>query len=109
MSEFRGKLSTVKRPKILVKAAKIASRTYIRSRDLSAILGYSHPVTDTLIAKQLFDLEHFTNQERRQGDASYDLKKHVQILSALLSEVQVEPERANQIKLSGTEAFFCTT
>lgn len=109
MSEFRDKLSMVKRPKILVKAAKIASRTYIRTRDLSTILGYSHPVTDTLIAKQLFDLEHFTNKERLQGDASYDLKKHVQVLSALISEVIAEPETIDQIKLSGTDDFFCTT
>ena len=109
MSEFHSKLSTIKRPKILIKAAKIASRTYLRSRDLSGVLGYSHPTTDRSIRQQLFDLESSINQKRRLEDASYDLKTHVQVLSALLAEVTVEPQSDDHTKLSGTEAFFCTT
>lgn len=109
MSQFQKRLSNLKRPKILIKAAKIASQTYRRSRDLSRILGYSHPTLDSSIHQQIFDLEHSINQKRRLGDASYDLKTHVQVLGALLAEVSVELQSADHTKLSGTEAFFCTT
>jgi len=91
MSNYQSKLSTLKRPKILIKAARIASQTYRRSRDLSGVLGYSYPTSESLIRQKLFDLEHMINQKRRLGDASYDLKTHVQVLSALLAEVTVEP------------------
>ena len=91
MLNYQSKLSTLKRPKILIKAARIASQTYRRSRDLSRVLGYSYPTSESLIRQKLFDLEHMINQKRRLSDASYDLKTHVQVLSALLAEVTVEP------------------
>lgn len=109
MSGFRKKLAAVKRPKILIRAAEIASLTYVRSRDLSAILGFSHSLSTTLIILQLFDLEEVTNGKRLQEDASYDPKKHVQILSALLAEVNFLHEEEDQTKLSGTDSFFCET
>ena len=109
MSKFQNRLSNLKRPKIIIKAAKIASQTYRRSRDLSRVLGYSHPALNSSIHQQLFDLEHSINQKRCLGDASYDLKTHVQVLSALLAEVSVDMQSADHTKLSGTEAFFCTT
>ena len=56
MSNYQSKLSILKRPQILIKAARIASQTYRRSRDLSAVLGYSYPIADSLIRQQLFDL-----------------------------------------------------
>ena len=90
MQDSKFELSILKRPKILITAARIASQTYRRSRDLSAVLGYSHPTSDRLIRQRLFDLEHTINQKRRLDDASYDLKIHVQVLSALLAEVTVE-------------------
>ena len=62
-----------------------------------------------LFTSSLFDLEHSINLKRRLGDASYDLKTHVQVLSALLAEVSVELQSPDHKKLSTTEAFFCTT
>lgn len=91
MQDSKFELSMLKRPKILITAARIASRTYRRSRDLSAVLGYSHPTSDRLIRQKLFDLEHMINQKRRMNGASYDLKILVQVLSAIMAEVTVEP------------------
>ena len=109
MQDTKRDLSMLKRPKTLISAARIASQTYRRSRDLSRVLGYSHPALNSSIHQQLFDLEHSINQKRCLGDASYDLKTHVQVLSALLAEVSVDMQSADHTKLSGTEAFFCTT
>ena len=90
MQDSKRDLSMLKRPNILITAARIASQTYRRSRDLSAVLGYTYPTSDRLIRQRLFDLEYTINQKRRLDDASYDLKIHVQVLSALLAEVTVE-------------------
>ena len=80
-----------KRLEILITAARIASQTYRHSRNLSAVLGYSHPTSDRLIRQKLFDLEHMINQKWRMNGASYDLKILVQVLSAIMAEVTVEP------------------
>lgn len=80
------------RPKILMQAAKIGLQTYRRETDLKKILGSRGTSDQNQIISQLSDREIELEEARKNGNAAYDMNKHIQIMTALLQELYLLPK-----------------
>ncbi|WP_226780877.1 DUF6477 family protein [Oceaniglobus trochenteri] len=77
-------LSALRRPRLLIRAARFGLADYNRTRTLSRILPDTGPDADPL--PPLLSREADCEARRRQGDATYSVARHVEILIALMSE-----------------------
>jgi plasmid stability protein len=86
MSALTETLATIRRPRLLVRAARHGLEEYNRNRDLRRILrGESLPAPSDALPR-LMDMEAAHEQTRKRGDASYSIARHLEILIALMAE-----------------------
>lgn len=86
MTEFQLLLQNLKRPGLLVRAARHAAQEYERGRHLRRILrseGLPNPFS---AARKLLFLEQELDDLRKSGDAAYRVARHVEVLTALIGE-----------------------
>ncbi|WP_338055953.1 DUF6477 family protein [Ruegeria marisrubri] len=82
-------LSTLRRPRLLIRAARIGAREYNRDRHLQRLLGYGTlPIPGSALMK-LMDMERQVDDLRREEDAAYSLVRHLDLLIALMGEAQL--------------------
>ncbi|KPD12029.1 hypothetical protein AN476_12640 [Phaeobacter sp. 11ANDIMAR09] len=86
MQDLLSRLKSLRRPRLLVRTARIGAATYSRSRDLSRIMDYGKPPRPAAAIVWLLDSESEINQQRLSRDSSYSLICHVEILVALVGE-----------------------
>ena len=84
-------LSSLRRPKLLIRAARAGMLEYRRSRDLKRITGVPANVQASRIVDTLLREENRMEEERRSGDAAYSIQKHISVMTALLAESQSQP------------------
>lgn len=89
MTDFANLLAALRRPRILVRAARCGLADYRRDRDLKRILRLpkatlSARALDTLLAE-----ERRLEDIRTAGEATYSLQRHVAVLTALLAEAHI--------------------
>ncbi|WBU65508.1 DUF6477 family protein [Paracoccus aerodenitrificans] len=77
----------LRRPRILIRAAKAGLGGWSRGRDLPKLLGYSSVLSRAGALCMLYEREHIVDQARREGRADYDLHQHILLLIAILSEL----------------------
>lgn len=97
MQDLMTMITTLRRPRLLARAAKFGAQDYNRDRHLQRILGYgSLPGTGAALV-QLMELEREVNDQRKEEDAAYSLVRHLDLLIALLGEAQLyQASRAAQ-------------
>lgn len=88
MQDISTMLTSLKRPKLLVRAAQHGMVDYRRGTHLPRILGGSPPTATGAILMQLMEKEQAMNVMRKEVDASYSPRRHTEVLIALLSEAQ---------------------
>lgn len=89
MTDFLSALSTLRRPRLLIRAARHGMLEYNRSRDLKRITrGDVLPPPDRALSR-LMALEADQEASRTAGDAAYSPARHVDILSALMGEARL--------------------
>lgn len=88
MLDFMTQLTNLKRPKLLVSAARLGQNDYRRKTHLKRILGGAIPSKASAILIQLFDLENHQNTLRKTRDATYSAARHTEVLIALIAEHQ---------------------
>ena len=90
--QLKDVMNNVVRPKILLHAARIGLGSYSRDRDLKRIFeGQCLPPTQHTL-ERLVHRETELEEARLTGDAAYDLKFHVQVMTALLQEFHLLPK-----------------
>ena len=89
-------LETVKRPSLLMRAARHGRNLYDRKRDLARILPQQASTLQCDIVKSLMIIEDEHEKKRHQNDAAYFVTEHVECLSALLAESVLLLQRAEQ-------------
>lgn len=89
MSFMRLSLASLKRPKLLVEAARHGSATYMRSRDLRSLIAGQPQKTNEQILESLGVQERLLDHDRRENATTYSVTKHIAVLSALLAEMRV--------------------
>jgi len=90
MSDLRAKVQQMQRPKLLIHAARMGLSDYRRERDLRR-LGYMLQRPEQSLQHLLED-EGRIEQKRRMGEAGYSLAQHIDVLIALMGEVQFLPK-----------------
>ncbi|MEL6914964.1 MAG: DUF6477 family protein [Pseudomonadota bacterium] len=86
MQDVYTRLSTLKRPRLLVSAARHGLAEYDRCRHLSKVLGTTRAPGSAEAAMRLMELEASHNEARVTGDGAYAVGRHVDVLIALMGE-----------------------
>lgn len=89
MSDFRTLLSDIRRPRLLMRAARLGLTEYRRERDLRRLVGDQRP--ERAVRALLWE-ENQLEDRRRSGDATYSVTHHVEVLIALMAEVRLLPQ-----------------
>lgn len=99
MLDIMSRLSSLHRPRLLVRTARMEAANYCRKRDLSRILGYGSLPKPAAAIMRLLDLEHEINQRRLSGDAGYMITTHIETLIALMGEANYLAPGSSQNQL----------
>jgi len=90
MTEFATILAALRRPKILIRAARACVADYRRERDLKRLLR-GRGAASTQALSSLLDEEGRLEAIRSAGEATYNLQRHVAVLTAILAEARLLP------------------
>lgn len=86
MTDCRTVLETLRRPRLLMRAARFGLAEYRRERDLSRYLDGPASAEDTV--SSLMSVEARLEATRIAGDAAYSVARHIEVLIALLAEAR---------------------
>ena len=92
MTDFRNLLSDLRRPALLLRAARFGLTDYQRDRDLKRLLRESAAGGPEKTLPRLLHEENLLEEIRRAGDARYSLTRHIEVLIALLGEANLLPK-----------------
>jgi hypothetical protein len=89
MTDFRAMLADLRRPQLLIRAARCGLTNYRRDRDLMRLID-GKPTPDRAV-RRLLNEEERLEEVRKSGEASYSVTRHIEVLIALISEVRLLP------------------
>jgi len=89
MSDLVSFFKALRRPRLLIRAARIGATEYRRDRDLRRLLRASRLPGPAAGMRRLLALEADFEAVRRAKDTTYSISRHVEILSALIAEAQL--------------------
>lgn len=87
MTDCRTMLATLRRPRLLMRAARFGLAEYRRERDLRRYVAAVVSPEDTVTS--LMTVEARLEATRIAGDAAYSVARHIEVLIALLAEAQL--------------------
>lgn len=82
-------LLTLRRPRLLVQAARAGQSDYRRDRVLSRLMPGARPSGAAATLRRLMDMEQGLETARRAGDVTYPVIRHVEVLIALMAEARL--------------------
>ena len=85
MTRITEQPSSLRRPALMIRAARLGLSHYSRDRDLRSILGAQPGAGQALPA--LMDAEARAEATRTSGAAGYSLRRHLALLIALMAEL----------------------
>ncbi|MGR3436898.1 MAG: DUF6477 family protein [Shimia sp.] len=89
MQDIVTMLSNVKRPRLLIQAARHGEAHYARDRHLRRLLYVDSVPRPGEAAIRLMEIERRLNDQRTGSDAAYDVARHVEILIAMMGEARL--------------------
>lgn len=89
MTDLRCLLANLRRPRLLVRAARFGIDEYRRDRDLRRLIDGIMPTEAAL--PRLAEVEEEMEERRRAGNATYSVSRHVEVLIALMAEMRLLP------------------
>lgn len=87
MPDFELILATLRRPRLLIRAAHHGLADYNRNRDLRRLLSGT-PAPREAVAR-LIDEEGTLEAARKAGGATYSVTRHVDVMIAILAEMRL--------------------
>jgi hypothetical protein len=94
MTDLATVLNALRRPKILIRAARAGVVDYRRDRDLKRILRVSRSAAPQQAIGSLLLEESRLEATRAAGEATYSIQRHVAVLTAILAEARLVPAAA---------------
>ena len=91
MSDFYSLLSGLRRPRLLIRAARHGLEEYRRDRDLRRLIGGNGLPAPIDVLPVLMDEEARLEDIRGTGDAAYSLVRHIEVLIAVMAEARLVP------------------
>lgn len=89
MQDILSMLHALRRPGLLMRAARIGAEDYRRATHLPRLLGYGNLPRHGAALMKLMEIEAELNDQRMTGNTSYSLIKHVDTLIAMVGEARV--------------------
>jgi hypothetical protein len=89
MTDIDGQMTALRRPRLLVRAAKIGLEDYVRERDLKRMFAPDVPPRPGQAMGELMDREAEIEAVRQAGGAAYSAARHVEVLTALIAECRL--------------------
>lgn len=84
-------LNALRRPSLLIQAARFGMSDYRRDRDLRRLTQTTALPSPAHAMGLLMTEEDLLEQTRRTGDATYNVSRHVEVLIALMAEARLLP------------------
>jgi len=82
-------MAALRRPRLLIRAARFGADEYRRERHLQRILGYGALPRSTQALMKLMEMERVLDDQRRDDDAAYSLTRHVDVMIAMMGEARI--------------------
>jgi hypothetical protein len=89
MQDLISMMNALRRPRLLIRAARIGADEYNRERHLQRLLGYGVLPRNGPAMMALMELERGMDDLRREGDAAYSLPRHLDLLIAMIGEARI--------------------
>lgn len=89
MQDLLSMLNSLRRPRLLIRTARLGAQDYNRNRHLQRLLGYGDLPGPGSALMRLMEIERGLDTLRRTEDAGYSLSRHVDVLIALMGEAQL--------------------
>ncbi len=97
MTDSMTLLKSLRRPRLLIRAARFGIIDYNRDRDLKRLMKSSSTPSPASAVDGLISEEARLEEIRKSGDASYSVGRHVEILIALMAEARLLPRKLNVV------------
>ncbi|MDF1728691.1 MAG: DUF6477 family protein [Sulfitobacter sp.] len=81
-------LNRLRRPNLMMRAARIGAEEYRRRIHLPRLLGYGQLPRHGAALSRLMEMEGDLELQRTGGDANYDLTRHIEVLIAMVAEAR---------------------
>tara|TARA_R110001583_G_scaffold169768_1_gene322910 strand:+ start:309157 stop:309471 length:315 start_codon:yes stop_codon:yes gene_type:complete len=91
MNDVTTLLNTLRRPRLLIRAARFGLNDYNRNRDLKRVMRTANAPSPARAVSSLIEEEAKIEETRRSGDAAYNVTRHVEVLIALMGEARLLP------------------
>lgn len=89
MLDILGLVRNLKRPGLLIRAARFGLDDYRRDRALPRILKTERAPRPGEALMLLMDVEGMLNEQRLRNEAAYRPSRHITVLTALMAEARV--------------------
>ncbi|MCV2881032.1 DUF6477 family protein [Actibacterium sp. XHP0104] len=85
-------MKALRRPRLLIRAARFGLSDYRRERDLKRLMGAPRLPAPPQVLSELIAQEEQLEATRQAGDASYSIARHIDILIAMMAEARLLPQ-----------------
>ena len=85
-------LAALRRPSLLIRAARFGTMDYRRERDLRRLTQTSHLPSPGRALGLLISEEGRIEETRKMGCATYSAARHIELLIALMAEARLVPQ-----------------
>ena len=89
MQDVTTMLKTLKRPGLLMRAARLGAEEYRRSVHMPRLVGYGTLPRHNAALLQLMEIEATLDAQRRSEDSAYSLLRHIDVLIAIVGEARI--------------------
>ncbi|MCY1125517.1 DUF6477 family protein [Frigidibacter sp. RF13] len=91
MTDLFRLVSDLRRPALLVRAARAGLMDYNRRRDLKRVMRTAEVPQPEAAVSALLQEEERLEDIRRKGDATYSFARHIDVLIAMIAEARLLP------------------
>ena len=89
MTETFVRISALRRPRLLIRAARVGLAEYKRERDLCRLMQTAHIPSPENAVESLLNEEEALEQTRKEGVTGYSSLRHIEVLIALMGEARL--------------------
>lgn len=89
MNDILHRLNHLRRPRLLIRAARIGAEDYRRDIQLPRLLGHGGLPHTAVALARLMEIEAGLNDSRRAEDAGYSTIRHVEVMIAVIGEARI--------------------
>ncbi|MDX1823033.1 MAG: DUF6477 family protein [Paracoccaceae bacterium] len=89
MTDLLDHLDHLRRPRLLIRAARIGAEDYRRETHLPRLLGHGDLPRSILALARLIESEAVLDDCRRAGDAGYSVIRHLDVMIAMIGEARI--------------------